>query len=82
MIQGNTDLMIADYNDELYRTLKEKAPVMAEALKSDAQLLNPVEKEFLKNLPIQKKLRQEGLNSCLYTVHRERTMKTFFRILR
>lgn len=65
MIQGNTDLMIADYNDELYRTLKEKAPVMAEALKSDAQLLNPVEKEFLKNLPIQKEVKAGGVKFLL-----------------
>jgi len=54
MIQGNTDLMIADYTDELYSTLKEKAPVMAKALKNDAQILNPVQKGFLKNLPIQR----------------------------
>ena len=57
--------MIADYNDELYRTLKEKAPVMAEALKSDAQLLNPVEKEFLKNLPIQKEVKAGGVKFLL-----------------
>ena len=53
MIQGNTDLMIADYSDELYEIVKEKAPVMAEALKSDTAILNPLQKAFLKNLPIQ-----------------------------
>ena len=53
LIQGNTDLMIADYSDELYSKLKEKAPVMAEALKNDAEILNPPEKYLLKNLPIQ-----------------------------
>ena len=39
MIQGNTDAMIANYTDELYQTLKEKAPVMAEALHSDVNTL-------------------------------------------
>lgn len=56
MIQGNTDFMIANFSDELYDSLKEKAPVMAEALKNDVELLNPVQKEFLKNLPIQKEV--------------------------
>ena len=34
MIQGNTDLMIGDYNADLYNNLLEKAPVMAEALRN------------------------------------------------
>ena len=38
---------------------------MAEALKSDAQLLNPVEKEFLKNLPIQKEVKAGGVKFLL-----------------
>lgn len=65
MIQGNTDLMIADYTDELYNTLKEKAPVMAEALKNDAEILNPVQKGFLKNLPIQKEVELCGVKFLL-----------------
>ena len=52
MIQGNTDLMISDFSEELYQTLKEKAPIMAEALKYDAQILNQIQKDFLKNLPL------------------------------
>ena len=35
MIQGNTDLMIVNYTEELYTSLKDKAPVMAEALKKN-----------------------------------------------
>lgn len=65
MIQGNTDLMIANYMEELYNTLKSKAPVMAEALKSDKQLLNPAEKDFLKSLPIQKEVTAEGVKFLL-----------------
>ncbi len=65
LIQGNTDLMIADYTEELYNSLKEKAPVMAEALKSDAELINPIQKKFLKNLPIQKEVEIEGVKFLL-----------------
>ena len=39
LIQGNTDVMISDYSEELYNTLKDKAPVMAEALKYNSQKL-------------------------------------------
>ena len=65
MIQGNTDLMIADYTEGLYTSLKDKAPVMAEALKNDAQILNPVQKGFLKNLPIQKEVEAGGVKFLL-----------------
>lgn len=65
MIQGNTDLMIADYSDELFQNLKTKAPVMAEALKNDSFLLNIIQKEFLKNLPIQLQIEEEGVKFLL-----------------
>lgn len=65
MIQGNTDYMIANFSDELYNSLKEKAPVMAEALKNDVQLINPVQKEFLKDLPIQKEVVVDGIKILL-----------------
>lgn len=65
MIQGNTDLMIADYSQELYNTLKSKAPVMAAALENDVKILNPIEKDFLKNLPIQLQVEVEGVKFLL-----------------
>lgn len=65
LIQGNTDLMIADYTEELYNSLKEKAPVMAEALKNDAELINSVQKKFLKELPIQKEVEIECVKFLL-----------------
>lgn len=65
MIQGNTDLMIADYNDNLYEFLKEKAPVMAEALTNDVSILDEKEKEFLKHLPAQKEVFVEGVKFLL-----------------
>lgn len=65
MIQGNTDLMIADFSEELYKTLKSNAPVMAEALKNDASILNSIQKDFLKTLPIQLELEEEGVKILL-----------------
>lgn len=65
LIQGNTDLMIADYSENLYNFLHEKAPVMAEALKDDAKILNPAEKYFLKNLPAQLEVEVEGVKFLL-----------------
>ena len=65
MIQGNTDLMIATYSDDLYNFLKDKAPVMAEALKNDKEILNKEQKEFLKNLPPQKLIIEDGVKILL-----------------
>ena len=65
MIQGNTDLMIADFNEDLYSVLKSKAPIMAEALKSDVTILNSVQKDFLKRLPAQLEVEEEGVKFLL-----------------
>lgn len=65
MIQGNTDLMIADFSEELYNNVKEKAPIMAEALKNDTTLINSIQKDFLKNLPIQLEVEEEGVKFLL-----------------
>ncbi len=65
MIQGNTDLMIADYSAELYASLQEKAPVMAEALKDDFYQINILQRDFLKNLPAQLEIEIEGIKFLL-----------------
>lgn len=65
LIQGNTDLMIAEYNEQTYQAVKEKAPVMAEALKDDFWLINPIQRNFLKSLPTQKELNIEGVKILL-----------------
>lgn len=65
MIQGNTDVMISEYNFDLYDSLKEKAPVMAEALKNDARIIEHDEKEFLRALPIQQEVFLEGVRFLL-----------------
>ena len=65
MIQGNTDLLIADYSNDLYEYMKDKLPVMSEALKNDAELLNEAEKQFLKQLPAQKEVVLDGVKFLL-----------------
>ena len=65
IIQGNTDLMIFEYNENLYNILKTKAPIMAEALKSDVAMLSPIQKNFLAVLPIQKELEVDGVKFLL-----------------
>ena len=65
MIQGNTDSMIANYTNELQKVVSEKAPVMADALKNDVELLSEEQKDFLKNLDEQKKLEIDGVKILL-----------------
>ncbi len=65
MIQGNTDLMIAEYTEDLYQMLKSKAPIMAEALKDDVTNLNLVQKGFFKYLPAKLEVVEEGVKILL-----------------
>lgn len=65
MIQGNTDAMIANYTEDLYKELAEKAPIMAEALKDDYANLGNQHKEFLQNLPSQKSIEIDGVKLLL-----------------
>jgi len=51
IIQGNTDKMIAEYNEDMYESLKPVIPIMANALKNDVQVISSENKEFLRNLP-------------------------------
>lgn len=65
MIQGNTDYMIANFSDELFGSIKSKAPIMAEALKNDVEILNSIQKDFLKNLPTQLQVEEDGVKILL-----------------
>ena len=65
MIQGNTDWMLGNYNAELYASLQEQAPVMAEALKDDFFQINILQRDFLKDLPSQLELEEEGVKILL-----------------
>ena len=47
---GNHSIMAMIYT---YENLKATAPVMAEAIKSDYMLVNPIQRAFLKSLPPQ-----------------------------
>lgn len=61
IIQGNTDKMIAEYTPELAKTVKSIFPVMGNALDDDVSIINKEQKEYLKNLPVQKELEIEGI---------------------
>ena len=67
MIQGNTDKLIVDYSEELYDSMKPKAPVMSEALKYDVSILPQKYKIFLKQLPQEKIVEIEGVK--IHLVH-------------
>lgn len=60
-IQGNTDEMIVEYSNDIYKAVKKGAPIMAEALKYEADTLSDNQKQFLKNLPKQKELMIDGI---------------------
>lgn len=65
VIQGNTDEMIACFNDEVYNTVKTGAPIMANALECDVKEISSENKNYLKNLPINKCLEVDGLKILL-----------------
>lgn len=62
MIQGNTDEMIAYYNDTVFGNVSKSAPIMANALQDDVSIISEKQKIFLKNLPKQKELTIDGVN--------------------
>lgn len=65
LIQGNTDKLVAEYEEGVYQAVKTKYPVMAEALKNDVELLNWRHKDFLRSLPNQLNLQFEGVKVLL-----------------
>lgn len=64
-IQGNTDYMIANCDNQILHMLEENNPVMAHALQSDVTTLSDEQKEFLKNLPPQKEIEIDGIKILL-----------------
>lgn len=65
MIQGNTDEFIAEFSDTIYENVRKNAPIMANALKNDVNLLSKDQINFLKNLPKQLEIKVEGLKIML-----------------
>lgn len=51
IIQGNTDKMIAEYNEKLDFETKKAFPIMGNALENDVKVLSKASKTYLKNLP-------------------------------
>ena len=65
IIQGNTDKMIAEFTPELAQNVKKIFPVMGNALEDDDKILDDSAKNYLKNLPVQKELKIEGVKILL-----------------
>lgn len=65
MIQGNTDELIGNYNEDIYGLVKDSFPVMGEALRYDAGVLPDKYKKFLKELPKEKIIEIEGVKILL-----------------
>ncbi|MCI1273588.1 MAG: metallophosphatase family protein [Clostridiaceae bacterium] len=61
IIQGNTDKMIADFNEEILKIVKEAFPAMGNSLENDVQIISTDNKQFLKNLPENKKYNLNGV---------------------
>ena len=67
LIQGNTDFMLSNYSEEIYKKLLELNTVMAHAYKSDCEVLSEDNKKFLSSLPITKEI--ELFNVKILLVH-------------
>ena len=65
VIQGNTDEMIGNFNEEIENKVKTAFPVMGEALNNDVKIIPTELREFLKNLPKQAEIEIEGLKILL-----------------
>ena len=65
IIQGNTDEMIANCDNQILHMLEENNPVMAHALESDITTVSEEQKNYLRNLPSQKEIEIEGLKILL-----------------
>lgn len=65
VIQGNTDEMIGNFSDEILQRVKKHAPIMANALVNDVQIIPNELRQYLKHLPSQKELAIEGIKVLL-----------------
>ena len=65
IIQGNTDRMLATFDDQVVDFLQAQYPVMANAIVSDNELIETPHKQYLANLPPQLSLDIEGCSVLL-----------------
>lgn len=61
MIQGNTDKLIAEYGQDVLDMMKEKYPVMANAIVDDMNYITDEDQKFLSELPPQTEMEIEGV---------------------
>ena len=61
MIQGNTDKLIAEYGQDVLDMMKEKYPVMANAIVDDMNYITDEDQKFLTELPPQTEMEIEGV---------------------
>ena len=50
VVQGNTDKMIVEFNEEMFNALKGQIPIMANALRNDAEVISDENKEFTRKI--------------------------------
>ena len=65
IIQGNTDKLISDFGPEVIEMMKEKYPIMANAIVDDMFYVEEERRNFLNNLPPQLELEIEGVRVLL-----------------
>lgn len=65
IIQGNTDKMIADYDDNIAKMLRDNFPIMANAVIEDMKLLSEDDFDYLRELPETLSLEFEGVKTLL-----------------
>lgn len=65
IIQGNTDRMLATFDDQVVDFLQAQYPVMANAIVSDNELIETTHKQYLADLPPQLSLDIEGCSVLL-----------------
>lgn len=65
IVRGNTDRMLSVFSFDTYKTITDTNAVMGSAYLADSKLLSDEEKEFLKNLPEQKRIEIAGIKILL-----------------
>ena len=65
IIQGNTDEMISNCDNQMIHMLEENNPVMAHALECDVTVLSEEQKNFLRDLPKKKEININGIKILL-----------------
>ncbi len=65
VIQGNTDEMIGNFSDEILQRVRKHAPIMANALVNDVQIIPEELRQYLKDLAPQMDLEIEGVKVLL-----------------